>query len=182
VCWIWGSHSGDYEKHHPGCEEQPLLLCWHELLFSPENGSIFLRNVDELIPDYNGITHDWPLLHYLGNFIDCCSVERCWLLNTKERRNPSDRYSHIHQNRHFAFGPLVRAPLFSWRYCICSFIYGDGLHKLTKFNQSRYGGFWENRHVIFLGPIWRAPVLGAGMFAFTGHGPVTDILMNTKYA
>jgi hypothetical protein len=29
LCWIWGSYSGDYEKHRPSCEEQPLLLYWH---------------------------------------------------------------------------------------------------------------------------------------------------------
>jgi hypothetical protein len=39
-----------------------------------------------------------------------------WLLNVEQQWNPSDRYSRFQVNWHFAFEPMVRLPLFSWRY------------------------------------------------------------------
>jgi hypothetical protein len=36
------------------------------------------------------LINNWPWpLNYLRNWIDCCSVDHCWLLNTKQQRNLS---------------------------------------------------------------------------------------------
>jgi hypothetical protein len=57
------------------------------------------------------------ILRYHGYEIDYCSVERYRLLNTEQEWNPIRLVS-----THFAFRPLVRLHLFSWRYDRYSFI------------------------------------------------------------
>lgn len=67
-------------------------------------------------------------------------------------------------------------PLFSWRYRLCSCIYGDGLDKQLGFNKNRKSRVRENTS--FRGGTAEWP---SGMFIFTGHRPMTDKLLNTDY-
>jgi hypothetical protein len=62
--------------------------------------------------------------------------------------------------RHFAFGP---PQLVSWRYHYRSFIYGDGLRKLMKYNQNCCNSFLEYRCFIGQGDILASHSSGPGL-------------------
>jgi hypothetical protein len=99
----------------------------------------------------------WPWLRYRGKGRNSSLLVRCWLLNTAKESNLPDRQNRVLQSRRFAFGPLVRVPLFSWRYHQCSFIWEHGLHNSVKFNENRSE---KNGHFVFWSPAGRASIFG----------------------
>jgi hypothetical protein len=73
------------------------------------------------------------------------SVHRCWMLN-------ADRKSRVRENRHFAFGLLVQATVFSRRCNLCCFISRYAFHEFLQLNQNRFVQFRYNRCFDTLSP------------------------------
>jgi hypothetical protein len=91
---------------------------------------------------------DWSWPHYLGNEIKLL-LGRPSLVTERRITRKFDRGSRLRQQRHLAFGLPLHVLISSWRYRPRIFMWGDGLRKLLKFNQYRYGRFRENRHFMF---------------------------------
>jgi hypothetical protein len=78
------------------------------------------------------------------------------------------------------FVSLQGVLLFSWRYHLCSFIYGDGLHKLLKFNQIIWNVF-EKIAILYYGAPGSVCIFGARIYVFTRHWPIVDKLLIMEY-
>jgi hypothetical protein len=88
------------------------------------------------------------------------SVGRCWLRSTEQHWNPPD-WSQFWWNLLFVFRAEVYVYVFSWRFHLCSFIWGDNVHRWLKCDKIIGTVSWKNCHL-------RSWVLGHLFFELEG--------------
>jgi hypothetical protein len=111
------------------------------------------------------------MLHYCylssgdGIMAPCC-------LNTKQLSFITPPQKKKSVQRHYTYLLIQMACHYFSEDNLCSFIYGNSLHKLVKFNLNRRSSYREKSPFCF----W-----GCRMIIFTGYRPMMDKLSTTQY-